>query len=78
MIKFLTAALISLSFTSVWAMDLNEIDPNYSVKNIIKSKLWYEGIEIKVDSKFAKQIDNDDITAQLPEELTVALDKLDS
>jgi hypothetical protein len=77
MIKLLTAALITLSFSSAFAMDLNQFDPNYSVKNIIRSKMWYEGLEFKDRSKEVQQV-SDQSVAELPEELTIALDKLDS
>jgi len=77
MLKFLTAVLVSLSFTSAWALDLNQVDPNYSVKNIIRSKLWYEGVEFKRQDIQDKQFQVDSFS-QLPEEVTVALDKLDS
>ena len=76
MIKFLTAVLITLSFSSAWAMDINQIDPNYSVKNIIRSKMWYEGIESKTSDK-APQLSAKGLV-EMPEELSVALDKLDS
>lgn len=75
MFKILTAGLIFISFSSVWAMDGIDLNINLSVKNIVRSKLWYEGINIKSQQP-AKHSGLAEI--QYPEELSVVLDKYDT
>ena len=55
--KFLTAVVILLTLsTSSMADEISEGMPlltvgDFSVKNIVKAKLWYEGVEIEKSSQ---------------------------
>jgi len=77
MFKVLTAVMFTLSISSAWAFDINQLDPNYSVKNIIKAKLWYEGINVKSEANTGSKLTAKAAPA-MPEELSIALDKIDS
>tara|TARA_Y100000768_G_scaffold107251_1_gene78742 strand:- start:7406 stop:7600 length:195 start_codon:yes stop_codon:yes gene_type:complete len=49
---------------------------DFSVKNIVKAKLWYEGVEIEKSSQ--NELNQHLNQVFLPEEITVALEKFDS
>lgn len=74
MFKFLTAVVLCFSMQSLWAMD-QSLD--FSVKNIIRSKLWYEGISMKTNDSNQEQefAGSQSETAQMPEELKIALEQ---
>ena len=73
MFKLLTVALLVFSFSSVWAQDNPNINLTLTVENIVRSKLWYEGV-----SSPSQNINSDAaVMRDYPEELIVALDKID-
>jgi hypothetical protein len=78
MFKILTAGLVFISMSSTWAMDGIDLNVNLSVKHIVRSKLWYEGINNS--SKLAGQQNKFSTNGELqyPEELSVVLDKYDT
>lgn len=71
MFKFLTVGLILLSSLSVHAMDGLDIALGVSMKSIVRSKLWYEGIE-KPNMNYH---DTAQFAPEASEELIVALEK---
>lgn len=77
MYKLLTIVMLTISSQGIFAMDLEQVDPNFSVKNILRSKLWYEGLSLEKKSE-----DSTGMAAEaripMPEELAVALEKLES
>lgn len=77
MYKFLTAVFL-LTITSLsFAMDITSLDPNIEMKQIVRTKLWYQGIEITRAEDSQEQIAINNNSLKPSEELLVALDKLD-
>ena len=73
MFKVLTVALLVFNFSSVWAQDNPNLNLTLTVENIVRSKLWYEGV-----TSSAQNINSDvAVMRDYPEELIVALDKID-
>lgn len=72
MLKILSLVCLMFTSLSVYSFDfpMNE----FSTKKIVRAKLWYEGV--RVDSNSLKS--NEDMSFKLPEELSVAIDLLDS
>lgn len=76
MFKLLTAVILTVSFQTAWSMDQN-ID--FSVKNIIRSKLWYEGVSSQDPHNSSNSnIEQSSQAQQMPEELSIALEKYES
>ena len=77
MYRILTAVLF-LTFSQIGStMDLNNLDPNLEMKTIIRTKLWYQGIDTAKRLNKPSRSEKD-ISTVASEELIVALDKLDS
>lgn len=72
MSKILTVALLMISSMATFADDSQDFT-NLSVKNIVRAKLWYEGIQSaeKTHYEDAQGVEN------YPEELIIALDKFE-
>lgn len=78
MFKILTAGLVFISMSSLWAMDGIDLNVNLSVKNIVRSKLWYEGISVSSKEASSQNKLPTSRELQYPEELSVVLDKYDT
>lgn len=79
MFKLFTAVILTITISAACAYELEQVDPNYSVKNILRSKMWYEGLSFQTtETGNNSKSDTAENRVPMPEELAVALDKLDS
>lgn len=73
MFKVLTVGLILFSSLQVHAMDELNLALGVSMKTIVRSKLWYEGVDIKSHEILDSYNSNLDSSAS--EELVIAVEK---
>ena len=76
MFKILTVGLLVLSSVSVQAMDGLDMALDISMKSIVRSKLWYEGVGSEIQSTVTTQ-KFERLPRQASEELIVAVEKFE-
>ena len=76
MYKFLTVGLLVLSSHSVFAMDEIAMALDISMKSIVRTKLWYEGIDPPKKAKSYSR-KNADLPDGAAEELVIAIEKFE-
>lgn len=76
MFKILTVALLVLSSVSVQAMDGLDMALDISMKSIVRSKLWYEGVGLESQKALTNQ-KYETIPRSASEELIVAVEKFE-
>lgn len=76
MFKVLTIGLLVLSSVSAQAMDGLDMAMDISMKSIVRSKIWYEGVDIEKNSTLTTE-KVEKLPRQASEELIVAIDKFE-
>ena len=76
MFKLLTVALLVLSSLTVNAMDGLDLALDISMKSIVRSKLWYEGVGPEAQSTHSAQ-SFEKLPKSASEELIVAVEKFE-
>lgn len=77
MFKILTVGLLVLSSVSVQAMDGLDMALDISMKSIVKSKLWYEGISSDIEANTVSTQKFETLPKGASEELIVAVEKFE-
>ena len=76
MYKILTFGLLILSSQSSFAMDELSMAMDISMKSIVRTKLWYEGIDMEKSVQL-KGKNRQSLPKEASEELIVALEKFE-
>ncbi len=75
MYKLLTAVVLLTVASVGHTMDISSFDPNIDMKQVIRSKLWYQGVEVSSSAISEQGSHGRTLPKNASEELIVALDK---